>query len=345
MPSIAKPISSARLAAVLVLWSASLALGLDTAYCSSQNTGSGPAFTWPYQSNGKCNDHCTGLGNFAFAVIQYTNCWCSNYIPAEQEDNSACNVSCPGYPAENCGSKDKGLYIYIKMAGTPSGTQGGSQPSSTDSAPQSSTRRVTSSSNPPTTTDQPKTSATVVTESGVIVTRTVVFTTATSSGGPDGKGGSSGSSTGAIVGGIIGGILLLLAIIAGVLFFLWRKKKQQQEQLSGEDGQLGLNRNTSTMSKNGLLGARGNNRNMAYPPMAVATSGSQGSRHDSESIGPMSASDRRFSQPVVVDSRLNPRAVLTFHGSNENRDSLDSIDDSRDYGRQLNVVNPDPTRD
>jgi len=231
------------------------------------------------------------------------------------------------------------------MAGKPSGTQGDSQPSSTDSTQPSSTKRAPSSSAQSATTEKPRTSATVVTESGVIVTRTVVLTSASSSSDSKTKGSNSGTSIGAIVGGVVGGVIALLAIIGGVLFFLWRKKKQQQEQLDGEGGQSGLNRNTSTMSKNGLLGGNRNERTTTYPPMAVATSGSQGSRHDSESIGPMSASDRRFSQPVMVDSRLNPRAVLTFHGSNENRDSLDSIDDSRDYGRKLNVVNPDPTRD
>ncbi|KAH9866529.1 hypothetical protein J1614_008219 [Plenodomus biglobosus] len=357
---------AARAAAWIALLSASVTVAFDAPYCSNQNTGSGAAFNWPYQSNGKCTDHCNGLGTFAFAVIQFTDCWCTNYIPADQEDTSACRVGCPGFPAENCGDKDKGLYIYIQLAGSPSGTQGGSQPSATEvssaapppsstartssseaptSTQPSSTRRATSAAGQPVTTEEPRTTATVITESGIIVTRTVVFTPSSTPASSQTSDSDSKSNTGAIVGGAVGGVLGLLAIVGGVLFLLWRRRKQQRDQFDGEGGQSSLNRNTSTMSKAGLLGGRSAEKNMPYPPATVATSGSQRSRHDDDSIGPMSTSDRRYSQPVLVDSRLNPRAVLTFHGSNESRDSLASIDDSRDYGRQLNVVNPDQSRD
>ncbi|KAI8941974.1 hypothetical protein NX059_000084 [Plenodomus lindquistii] len=354
-----------RAAAIVALLSASAMAQFDTPYCSSQNTGSGDAMNSNFQSNGLCTDHCNGSGTFAFAVIQFNNCWCTNYIPADQQDSSDCRVSCPGYPTEFCGDKDKDLFIYVQLAGTPSGTQGGSRPSTTDvstaapppasteeppssEAPTStratSTKRATSSADPPSTTEEPMTTATVVTESGVIVTRTVVFTpSSTPARGQTGDSDGNSSNTGAIVGGVVGGVAGLLAIVGGILFLLWRRRKQQQ-QLDGEGGQSSLNRNTSTMSKAGLLGGNGAEKHMQYPA-AVATSGSQRSRHDDDSIGPLSASDRRYSQPVLVDSRLNPRAVLTFHGSNESRESLASIDDSRDYGRQLNVVNPDPSRD
>lgn len=88
---------------------------------------------WTYQTNGKCSDHCNDAGTYAFAVIQYTNCWCSNYIPSTTTDISSCQKDCPGFPSEKCGDQDKGLYIYIKLAGQPSGTAGGSsQPSSTE---------------------------------------------------------------------------------------------------------------------------------------------------------------------------------------------------------------------
>lgn len=91
--------------------------------------------TWPYQSNGNCTNHCTQEGgSWAFAVLEYTNCWCSNYVPGDTTDISNCMVDCPGFPDEKCGSKDKGLYLYVQMDGQPSGTKGGSQPSSTAAA-------------------------------------------------------------------------------------------------------------------------------------------------------------------------------------------------------------------
>jgi hypothetical protein len=102
---------------------------------------------WPYQTNGKCTDHCKEQGTFAFAVIKWDNCWCTNYIPSTTTDITKCQKNCPGYPSEKCGDKDNGLYIYIEMAGQPSGTAGGgSQPSSTKASAPSST-------DPPSSTD------------------------------------------------------------------------------------------------------------------------------------------------------------------------------------------------
>ena len=179
---------------------------------------------------------------------------------------------------------------------------------------------------------------TVVTESGVVITRTVVITP---SSAPASSGHNKGSSnTGAIVGGVVGGVLGMLAIAGGVLFLLWRRRKQRQQREDGDgDGSGGITRNVSTMSKAGLLGTS-REKNSQHPSPIITNFGSQRSRHDNESISPMTASDRRYSQPILVDSRLNPRAVLAFHG-NDSRESIGTIDDSRDYGRQLNVVNPD----
>ncbi|KAI4727650.1 WSC-domain-containing protein [Aureobasidium sp. EXF-10728] len=120
--------------------------GLSQTYCSSQNSGSDyDAVTNIYQSNGACHDECAA--NYAFAIVQYQQCWCSNYAPADQVDVSQCSQSCPGYPSESCGDKDNGLYGYIKLNIDPSGTLGsGSSSSSTSSAAQSSQQQSTASS-------------------------------------------------------------------------------------------------------------------------------------------------------------------------------------------------------
>jgi hypothetical protein len=92
-------------------------------------------------SNGNCTDHCRDEGTFAFAVIKYQDCYCSDLIPREQTDVSKCRKVCPGYGVENCGSIDDGLYIYIQN-GSPSGTAPGpssakptQQPTVSSSAP------------------------------------------------------------------------------------------------------------------------------------------------------------------------------------------------------------------
>ncbi|RMZ67988.1 ER membrane Wsc4 [Pyrenophora seminiperda CCB06] len=321
-------------------------------YCSPDNTArDNTLYTWQWQSNGNCTNHCKQVGNnFAFAVLQYTDCWCSNYIPGDQTDVSNCQVDCPGFPDEKCGSKKDNLFMYIQMDGKPSGTMGGSQPSSTAAAPTSQTQAATSqaptsqqqpSTTPtpkssPTHTDQPVTMPTLVTESGVVVTRTVVITptsAASETSHPEPK-----SNVAAIAGGVAGGFVALIAIVGGILFLLWRKRRRQQDQENGSGDSSGITRNVSTMSRAGLLGGR----TEKTPTPIVTKFGSQRSRNESETGTPITPSSRRLSQPILVDSRLNPAAVLTFHGANLSRESLGSIDDSRDYGRQLNVRNPDP---
>jgi hypothetical protein len=84
-------------------------------------------------SNGNCTNHCSDIGSYAFAVIQYKDCYCSDLIPRQQVPIGGCQVDCPGYGEENCGSKDNGLFIYIQN-GQPSGTAPGpssAQPTST----------------------------------------------------------------------------------------------------------------------------------------------------------------------------------------------------------------------
>ncbi|KAF2995562.1 hypothetical protein E8E13_003987 [Curvularia kusanoi] len=325
--------------ATITLLLSGYATAFTQSYCSSQNTGSGSPFFWTYQTNGKCTDHCAALGTYAFAVIQFTNCWCTNYIPATTTDISDCQVDCPGYPSEKCGDKDAGLYIYIEGNGQPSGTAGGggsSKPSSTASSapnkPSSTLQTVATSS-----ATAMSTSVQVITESGAVVTRTIIYQPTAVTSQPQASSSSS-SNTGAIVGGVVGGIAAILAIVGGILFFLWRRRKQQRAE---QDQQAGITRNVSTMSKAGLLGGRVATDPHHPPPIATSVSHA-GSRHDNESISP--GSQRRYSQPMMIDSRLNPETVLMYHPTfgNSSRDSLGSIDDSRDFGRQLNVRNPDP---
>lgn len=98
-------------------------------------------------SNGKCQDNCKG--SYVFAVILGQSCWCSNYIPANQESTSLCSDACPGFPSEKCGNQASGLYGYFNLGGTPSGTAGGSSASSSASSSSSSSISSTSSSPSP----------------------------------------------------------------------------------------------------------------------------------------------------------------------------------------------------
>jgi hypothetical protein len=74
-------------------------------------------------SNGLCHDTCDA--SYAFAILQGQNCWCSNYIPINQQSTSNCNEPCPGYPSDLCGSSN-GLFGYIALNIKPFGTAGAS---------------------------------------------------------------------------------------------------------------------------------------------------------------------------------------------------------------------------
>lgn len=182
------------------------------------------------------------------------------------------------------------------------------------------------------------TSVQVITESGAVVTRTVIYQPTEAASQSQSSGDSS--NTGAIVGGVVGGVAAIAAIVGGILFVLWRRRKQQRA--AEQEHQAGITRNTSTMSKAGLLGGRSVATDPHHPPPITTNVSNAGSRHDSESISPISGSQRRYSQPMMIDSRLNPETVLMYHPTfgNNSRESLGSIDDSRDFGRQLNVRKP-----
>jgi cell wall integrity and stress response component len=94
--------------------------------------------TSTYQSNGLCYDHCEGDG-YAFAIVQGSDCWCSNYVPGTTVDTSNCDTDCPGYPDDKCGNTDSNLYGYMTAGNKPSGTTGASTVSTTSIIPNTST--------------------------------------------------------------------------------------------------------------------------------------------------------------------------------------------------------------
>lgn len=83
-----------------------------------------------YQSDGLCYDFC--LDEYAFAVVQGSECWCSNYVPGTTSSTSDCNTPCPGYPDDTCGGDS--LYGYMSLTLSPSGTKGAATTSSTSTS-------------------------------------------------------------------------------------------------------------------------------------------------------------------------------------------------------------------
>lgn len=274
-------------AAVLALAMTAQVDGLVQQYCSSQNTGSSfGVVTNIYQSNGACHDTCSA--EYAFAVVQYQSCWCTNIAPGTTTSVGNCNEDCPGYPAEKCGNSDSGLFGYIALNNSPSGTAGGS---SSSTPPPTSTRQSTPTTAPPPSTQEPETSYTssqssttpsspsssttesttestvepvtsviMTTISGAVVTQTV---TSTPLPAPQSNESAQqpldrhdGMSGGAIAGVVIG-VLAALAAIAAAAFLLWRRRKASEQSEAGgpptSAGSSRLGRNVSVLSKAGLL--------------------------------------------------------------------------------------------
>ncbi|KAG0646879.1 Cell wall integrity and stress response component 4 [Hyphodiscus hymeniophilus] len=117
---------------VLVIFS-NHASALNIEYCSSLNTASTQANSSIYQSNGLCYNFC--VENWAFAILQESDCYCSNEAPGITTSVSDCNFQCPGYPNDLCGSSN-GLFGYLALTKSPTATVGGS------SATTSSTSQV-----------------------------------------------------------------------------------------------------------------------------------------------------------------------------------------------------------
>lgn len=148
-------------------------------------------------------------------------------------------------------------------------------------------------------------------------------------------------SAGLIAGVVIAGVVAALAL-AGLLFFFWRRRKQRQQfEAAGgagmtESGATSTRptRNTSVLSKTGLL-------EKVYPSAAMgqrshANSNANSNSGNNEMSGGVSPiSERRRSQPLFYDQRLNP-ATLMDH-DNGSRVSVNTLPDNRDFSRTLNV--------
>ncbi|KAL0263217.1 hypothetical protein SLS55_002195 [Diplodia seriata] len=276
---------------------------LTQTYCSSQNTGSDNLQdTYTFQSNGHCHDKC--VEDYAFAVVQGKQCWCSNYAPSDQQDTSNCDTTCPGYGYEDCGNSDDDLrvdrcehihggfdfhedfihldvgiihqlcrryYLIVKFVKLLGGIE---------------LLIVYSDFNP---------------------------------------GHSSHRCH-------------RLALIAGgIVFFLMRmRRKQEQTAQDTENGSAGVTpqRNVSTLSRTGLLRSGEKDYTATLPPINTARQSSD----PSDAMTPNS--ERRNSRPLFYDQRLNPQPFMNL--DNGSHGSIVSIEDNRDYTRTLNVRNPDP---
>ncbi|EPQ66473.1 Bgt-2867 [Blumeria graminis f. sp. tritici] len=307
-----------------------------TAYCSEINTSNEPSNNSVYQSNGLCTNFCQK--DYAFAVLQNQDCWCSNFIPATTTDG--CTVNCPGYPFEQCGGV--GLYGYIALGHvSPSGTIGSSsveQTSTTAPPPQAtSTSIITTSITSLTPT--PVTSVRTISGSGSTVTIIPLPPPTSQASEPAyHNDGSRGLSTGAAV-GLTAGLVALVATICSITYFCLRKRKERGvEDLSSIGDRRG-----SSAELGGHIASRTMSENSRY---VLGTDG----RRVVETWESKDETGHRKSRLIPVDPRLDPFAPVYRIDDNKSRESINTLRDDLDYSRRvhggqrgpiLRATNPD----
>ncbi|KAK4240885.1 hypothetical protein C8A03DRAFT_30962 [Achaetomium macrosporum] len=291
-------------------------------YCATVNTADMDPLNSIYQSEGRCYNNCTDL-NYALAIVQEKNCWCSNLIPnaADRKPLTDCQLACPGYPTDYCGGD--GVYGYIAAGGgAPTGTAppGGSATSEPDSSPSDSSSTASTTKPPPVQT---------VTIGGTV--RTV-----TATADPTGAGDATLTDTeetksipGGTIAGIIAGVIGLLAVAAGAIWLL-RRRRQDGLNEKGFGSPVG----------------RGGSPAMMATPTTGEGSAAGGSAG-------LDSNNKRRSYLMPVDPRLDPFAKGIYVGDqNRSRESFSSLQDNQDYSRRvhdpprvLRAVNPDPDDD
>lgn len=138
------------------------------------------------------------------------------------------------------------------------------------------------------------------------------------------SGGGSGVSGGVVAAIVIAVFVALAAIIAALVFMLYRRRRANRQLMLENESLGGPQRMNSQMSKNGLLSSPA--------PALIFGAGTQSSAPDSAGSNGLS---RRDSRPLYYDQRLNPNAIMIQE--NPSRNSINTLDDHRDYGRRLNV--------
>jgi len=327
--------------------------GLTITYCSSQNTGASFApVNNPYQSDGACYDTC--LAGYAFAILQGSNCWCSNYIPEDTTSISSCDSQCPGFPSDTCGNQALNLFGYISLTISPSGTLDTSAPTV---APVSSPSTLPASPTitpAPSTTIIPTTSwdttpyASVVTITGLVQTVTITPTApAVASITVQAKSTAPGgffSDTGKVVGVFV---LVAVIIVGAVFSFIWcfccRGRDRHGTSIEDNVEPSTLSRRSSRFSQLGFSVKRRTGDWGDLPTISTAGLNNTNSNEKSP-VDTITPNSRRAStnRLTIVDQRLDPDRIMHADDEHGRVGSIRSFRDDRDYSRRmLRVANPD----
>ncbi|KAK6335839.1 hypothetical protein TWF730_003214 [Orbilia blumenaviensis] len=309
---------------------------LNLVYCSPENTGRDyPVYTNIYQSDGECRDHC--VKDYAFGIVLWQNCWCSNYPPIDLKGLDECQDSCPGYPDDKCGNRTENYYNYIELdqhlpssrTDLPASSTTSSEPAKTDE-PDSKTTDPPSSSPPGT----PVVSVITIQGSQRTVTVTPAATDPTSSSFPmSSSGGDSFFSDAGRVAGVFVGVGAAVLLLLAVILFLRKRKNDRRKSVdSSNHPEMGM----SGAGSPNLTGSS----SPTGRPRSTSTLGLVGGLQDK---APVITTTGFTETDRVTDQRLDPNQIwMRFDNDNGSRVSLRSLQDNQDYSRRvLKLTNPD----
>ncbi|KAH8701751.1 hypothetical protein BGW36DRAFT_104653 [Talaromyces proteolyticus] len=336
-------------AAALVLFSSPVR-ALTVEYCSSENTADPDTLRTPlalrlwtqlpvltvletstFQSNGLCQEQCNA--DYAFGVVLWKDCWCTNYIPAEQNSVSDCDSTCPGYPDDLCGNRSKNLYGYIAMSNVkPSGTSSATATgSATSTASSGSTTQTTPSNSDPSSSTGQNTAPTVSvqTVAGQPVTITIGNPSSAESTGASASTSSKPSSlSGGAIAGIVIGTLVGVGALAALglwFFFFGRRRNEESEKSPTPESRY----DPSVMGGGSENRRQSKGSQMSFMPNFM----------NQQQKSPTSPNDFLSPNKGFTDNRMKKDAALYPNGS---RHSAVSLRDNEDYSRPvLRLTNPD----
>ncbi|KFY91249.1 hypothetical protein V500_04771 [Pseudogymnoascus sp. VKM F-4518 (FW-2643)] len=206
------------LAAAVALLAPSFADAFDVGKTGCYN--SLPGFTLEhnelYQAASACSTYCVPLGKPIMA-IQGGDCWCGSALPpkADKVDDSKCDLVCPGYGKDMCGSAD-GTYFSTWTDGMTDPAKNSDTASSSAKATPSKSSQATESS---------PTSPSVVTN--FVGGQTVIVTQSPAAAKE--SEASSGPNKAGIAAGVVVGVIAIAAAIGGTWFFLRARNRRELE--------------------------------------------------------------------------------------------------------------------
>ncbi|KAK6532736.1 hypothetical protein TWF281_006912 [Arthrobotrys megalospora] len=309
---------------------------INLIYCSPENTGRDyPVYFNIYQSDGECRNRC--VKDYAFAIVLWQNCWCSNYPPIDLKDLDECQDSCPGYPDDKCGNRQKNYYNYIELDQHSPSSRTDITASTTSSEPAKTDDPTDSKTTDPPTTDPARTPVvSVITIQGS--QRTVTVTPAPT--GPNSSSlsmSSSGSDNffsdaGRVAGVFVGVGAAVLLILVAIILLRKRKNDRRKSVDSSNHPEMGM----SGAGSPHLTGSS----SPTGRPRSTSTLGLVGGLQDK---APVITTTGFTETDRVTDQRLDPNQIwMRFDNDNGSRVSLRSLQDNQDYSRRvLKLTNPD----